>query len=105
AKAHVTTNAPQWTVGGDAQKARVFNVNTCNGCHSSDQNVIDGFYHISPFQPFGAAAMSNHLKNDDMPRRVTNFGSFLVEPSCQAGTPFDARLAADAPRMLSRPVH
>jgi predicted nucleic acid-binding Zn-ribbon protein len=105
AKAHVTDNGPQWTVAGDAQKARVFNINTCNGCHSSDQNVIDGFYHISPFQPLGQAAMSNHLKNDDMPRRVTNLGSFLVDPSCQAGTPFDARLSQDAPRMLSRPVH
>jgi predicted nucleic acid-binding Zn-ribbon protein len=105
AKAHVAGNGPQWTVGGDVQKANAFNINTCNGCHSSDQNVIDGFYHISPFQPLGQAAMSNHLKNDDMPRRVTNFGSFLVDPSCQAGTPFDARLAQDAPRMLSRPVH
>jgi hypothetical protein len=104
-KAHVAGSGPQWTVGGDAQKARAFNVNTCNGCHSSDQNVIDGFYHISPFQPLGQAAMSNHLKLDDMPRRVTNLGSFLVDPSCQAGTPFDARLSADAPRMLSRPVH
>jgi len=105
AKAQVTGNAPQWTVGGDAEKARVFNVNTCNGCHSSDQNVIDGFYHISPFQPMGQAAMSEHLKTDDMPRRVTNLGSFLLDPSCQAGTPFDARMAHDAPRMLSRPVH
>ncbi|WP_141732689.1 hypothetical protein [Oligoflexus tunisiensis] len=105
AKAQVANNGPQWTVNGDAEKARVFNLNTCNGCHSSDQNVIDGFYHISPFQPFGQAAMSGHLKNDDMPRRVTHLGSFLVDPSCQAGTPFDARLSADAPRMLSRPVH
>jgi hypothetical protein len=104
-KALVANNGPQWTVAGDREKARVFNLNTCNGCHSNDQNVIDGFYHISPFQPFGQAAMSGHLRNDDMPRRVTHLGSFLVDPSCQAGTPFDARLAADAPRMLSRPVH
>jgi hypothetical protein len=105
AKAQVAANGPQWLVPGDAQKSRAFSLNTCNGCHSSDQNVIDGFYHISPFQPLGQAAMSGHLKNDDMPRRVTHLTSFLVEPSCQAGTPFDARLSHDAPRMLGRPVH
>jgi len=52
-KAHVAGSGPQWTVGGDAQKASAFNINTCNGCHSSDQNVIDRLLPLPPFQPPG----------------------------------------------------
>ena len=49
----------------------------------------------------------NFQRGDGLEKAITlaYLGSFLVDPSCQAGTPFDARLSADAPRMLSRPVH
>ncbi len=105
AKAQVIGGQPEWQIAGDAAKAKAFNLNTCNGCHSSDEDVIDGFYHISPFQALGQASMSSFLKQEELPRRAKLLASFLVAPSCQTGTPLDARMALDAQRSLSRPVH
>jgi|GEM_PF-6842281 predicted nucleic acid-binding Zn-ribbon protein len=105
AKAHVQSSAPEWRLSADDQRARIFNINTCNGCHSSDQAVIDGFYHISPFQGIGPQALSGHLRDQEIPRRSQVMASFLTPSSCTIGTPFDARLSNDLPRMLARPVH
>ena len=105
AKAQVFGANPEWKVAVDSDRARAFNLNTCNGCHSSDQAVIDGFYHVSPFQGLGVASMSSHLKDQELPRRAKIMAPFLVAPECSAGMPFDARLAAEGQRMLSRPVH
>lgn len=105
AKAQVLGSNPEWKVAVDSEKARVFNLNTCNGCHSGDEKVIDGFYHISPFQKLGSDSMSAFMKNTDLPRRANVMKPFLRKAECLAGTPFDARLANEAGRMLSRPVH
>ncbi len=105
AKAQVLGGGPEWRINGDAEKARAFNLNTCNGCHSNDEQIIDGFYHISPFQALGQAAMSPFLKQVELPKRARLLASFLVAPSCVRGTPKDARLASDAERMLNRSVH
>ncbi|RZA24733.1 MAG: hypothetical protein EOP10_09000 [Proteobacteria bacterium] len=104
-KAQVQNANPEWKVAIDSERAKIFNLNTCNGCHSSDQAVIDGFYHISPFQKLGADAMSNFMKKEDLPRRASVLRPFLKAAECTSGTPFDARLASDRNRMLSRPVH
>lgn len=105
AKAHVRGTFPEWQVFTDPQRQNLFNRNTCNGCHSTAASVIDGFYHISPLRGFGPAALSAHLTREELPRRAAVMASFLSPASCVAGTPFDARLSFDSPRMLAQPVH
>ena len=105
AKAQVLNANPEWQIPVAGEKAKLFNLNTCNGCHSNDQEVIDGFYHISPFQKPGVDAMSDFMKKSDLPRRALVVKPFLISAECSAGTIFDARMASESNRMLARPVH
>ena len=58
------------------QTRRAFAGQTCNGCHNGEASVIDGFYHISPFDPFeppapvtGEERLSGFMRQVEIPRR------------------------------------
>lgn len=47
-----------------------FALQTCNGCHSSETNSAQGFFHVSPFGPPGVSRLSPFLTESELPRRA-----------------------------------
>ena len=65
-----------WELGGglDEETRKGFAMNTCNGCHSSQEtDITDTFYHVTPQRLGGsednAGAVSDFVKNVELPAR------------------------------------